>query len=353
MFEQYEYGHLPPQPESVTVEPSDSRPGPDATSERETWTIRLKQGVKTLVLHASLTRPKGAPGPLAVVIRPNSYPGARPIAKSATSPAKAAEVPPDDAKLYLDAGIATLEFDLQEIAVDNKEQFASSGIHSLLETPIDAGALMAWAWGFHRMVDAVATDTRLDSQKIIVTGHSRYGKAALVAGAFDERIALTVPNHSGCGGASPYRFLYGKSESLPVIVGRFPHWFQRDLARFVGHLPRLAVDQHELRALVAPRGLLVTEGTKDAWCNPEGSQLAHRASAEVYNFLGVPDRVAIRFRPVAHVITSADVVEYAGFLFEGKSLPSEFNQLPYPEEQNGFSWHAPATKQAAEATPAP
>ncbi len=70
---------------------------------------------------------------------------------------------------------------------------------------------MAWAWGVHRVIDAIEKVDRIDAKKVIVTGHSRYGKAALVAGAFDERIALTVPSHAGCAGGAPYRFIYGKS----------------------------------------------------------------------------------------------------------------------------------------------
>ena len=353
LFEEYEYGHLPPRPESLTVERSVPHDGPVPTSAREAWAITLGQGTKTLVVHATLTVPKSAAGPLPVVIRPNAYPGAPPTPSTSDAAKPAAPPRPGDISTYLDAGIAVLEFNLAEVAVDNKDRFASSGIHTLFAAPLDAGALMAWAWGFHRLVDAVLTDGRLDPGKIIVTGHSRFGKAALVAGAFDERIALTVPNHSGCGGAAPYRFLYGKSEALHNIVGRFPYWFQRDLTRFVGQVPRLPVDQHELRALVAPRALLVTEGTNDAWCNPEGSQLAHQASAEVYRFLGVPGQVAIRFRPVGHIITSVDVVEYVNHLWRDQPLPAEFNQFPYPEESHGFAWKAPAAARALEPKRAP
>ena len=83
------------------------------------------------------------------------------------------------------------------------------------------------------MIDAVETMDAIDSTKVVVTGHSRYGKAALVAGAFDERIGLTVPSHSGCGGTAPYRLIYGNSEQLHNIVGFAPHWFRPDFNQFV------------------------------------------------------------------------------------------------------------------------
>src|SRR5262249_45979715 len=203
------------------------------------------------------------------------------------------------------------------------------------------GGLMAWAWGVSRVLDALETVDQIDAKKAIVTGHSRYGKAALIAGAFDDRIALTVPSHSGCAGCSPYRFIYGKSEQLHNIVGAFPHWFRSDFKQFVGNVERLPVDQHQLIALVAPRALLATEGTNDAWINPEGSQLTHVAAKKVYEFLKAGDKISIRFRPVGHVPSLEDLLDYADHVFFNKTLPEEFGKLSYKEEKNGFTWDVP------------
>lgn len=93
---------------------------------------------------------------------------------------------------------------------------------------------------------------------------------------------------------------------------------------------------------MAPRALLTTEGTKDAWTNPQGSQLTNRAAAEVYKFLDAGDRISIRFRPVGHIPSNDDLVEFADHVFFGKPLSGEFGQLAYPEEPNGFTWKAPA-----------
>ncbi len=386
LFEEYEYGHLPPKPESIVVVRGAPTPGPIADSLTQTMEITLGQADRKLVLHASLTWPKEATGRLPVVVRPGAYPGARPattgINRNAPvqvtrtyTPRNSTRVPimgnpvvyrprlrpatietgfikalgaalATDIPVYLARGIAVVEFNLIEVAADKKDQIATSGVYRLFDGKLDAGGLMAWAWGFHRIVDAIETDGRLDASKIIVTGHSRYGKAALVAGAFDERIALTVPNHSGAGGAAPYRFLFGKSEALHNIAGAFPYWFRPDFGRFIGQVSRLPVDQHELRALVAPRAVLVVEGTNDAWSNPEGSQLAHRAALAVYTFLGVPEKIAIRFRPVGHIVTSQDVAEYADHLWRGAPLADEFNKLPYPEAKDAFHWKAPEVKPA-------
>jgi hypothetical protein len=175
----------------------------------------------------------------------------------------------------------------------------------------------------------------------VVTGHSRYGKAALVAGAFDDRIAVTVPSHSGCGGAAPYRFIYAKNEQLNDVARNFPHWFRPDFNQFVDKVQRLPVDQHLLLALVAPRPLMNTEGTQDIWINPQGAQLTHLAAKKVYEFLNAGDNISTRYRPVGHVPSNDDLMDFADHVFFKKSLPDEFGKLPYKEDKSGFTWDGP------------
>ena len=345
LFETVEYGHLPPKPEAMDVARGEVKPDDAAQADRQDLEVTLKQGEKSLVLHVSLTLPRGAKGPFPVVVqggfgRPA---GARPAnAPAKDVPAKKAFVPrPDRHRIFTDRGYAVAEIPLNEVAADNKDRARSSGVYQLFGDDIDCGALMAWAWGVSRVIDAIEADPRIDAKKIVVTGHSRYGKMALIAGAFDERIALTVPSHSGAGGAAPYRFIFGKSEQLQNIAGAFPYWFRPDFHRFVGRVDRLPIDQHELKALVAPRALLSTEGTQDAWTNPEGSQLTYLAAKKVYAFLGVPDRISIRFRPVGHVPSNEDLLEFADHVFFGKPLADAFGKLEYPEPATGIDWDAP------------
>ena len=229
----------------------------------------------------------------------------------------------------------------QQLAPDNKDRARTIGVYKLFDDKIDCGGLMAWAWGMHRVIDALETVDQIDAAKVIVTGHSRYGKAALVAGAFDERITLTVPSHSGCAGAAPYRFIYGKSEQLHNIVGFAPHWFKPDFNQFVGKVECLPVDQHLLLALVAPRALLSTEGTQDAWTNPEGAQLTHVAAKKVYDFLKAGDKISIRYRPVGHIPNNDDLLDYADHVFFAKPLSDEFGKLPYKEGKTAFTWDVP------------
>jgi hypothetical protein len=154
-------------------------------------------------------------------------------------------------------------------------------------------------------VDYLETLPEADKTRIAVTGHSRGGKAALLAGALDERIALTAPNNSGCMGAGCTRVPHD-GESLERIASVFPYWFSTRLAEFVGRETRLPFDQHSVKALVAPRALLSTEGLEDRWANPDGAQLTHDAAKPVFDFLGASDKIGIVFRPGGHGHTPED-----------------------------------------------
>ena len=95
-------------------------------------------------------------------------------------------------------------------------------------------------------------------------------------------------------------------------------------------------------ALVAPRALLMTEGTNDAWTNPQGSQLACLAGLRVYEFLGAADQISIRFRPVGHVPSDEDVLDFADHVFMRKPLPAEFGTRVPRKSPTAFGWTAPA-----------
>ena len=168
------------------------------------------------------------------------------------------------------------------------------------------GAIAAWAWGYHRAVDALAQIDLTDPARVAVVGHSRGGKAALLAGATDTRIALTSANNSGAGGAGCFRWLGPGAESLADVTQAFPHWFGPELAAYAGREQTLPFDLHFLKALVAPRALLTTEALDDLWANPEGTRLTHNAARKVYELLGAADNIAIHYRPGGHDHAPAD-----------------------------------------------
>jgi hypothetical protein len=330
-----EYGHLPPAPEEMEVNVGEPTPFGDNGAKELPVELTLRQDDRELVLNLRVVLPAGS-DKVPVLIQPTFFNRRnRPVNQ------EFANRFPDPAQQVVDRGYAYAEFLATEVAADNKEQASNGGIYELFGKDIDCGGLMAWAWGFHRVIDALEEVERIDTDKVVITGHSRYGKAALVAGAFDDRIAVTAPSHSGCGGAAPYRFIYGKSEQLHNVVGNFPYWFRPGFDQFVDHVDRLPVDQHLLLAAVAPRALLSTEGTEDYWINPEGSQLTYLAAKEVYKFLGADDKISIHFREVGHIPNNGDVLDFADHVFFDKPLDQQFGKLPYPVAKNGYSWKAP------------
>jgi hypothetical protein len=168
------------------------------------------------------------------------------------------------------------------------------------KSPGDAacGAIAMWAWGVHRMIDYLVTQPELDSARIAVTGHSRLGKTALLAAAFDDRVALAIPHQAGCGGTGPSRSKNPKAESVKRINTSFPHWFDDHFKKFNDDVDRLPFDQNCLLALCAPRPVLYTNGVEDQWANP-GGQLEMMVSASaVYKLYGKDGLSAAELPPL-------------------------------------------------------
>lgn len=148
----------------------------------------------------------------------------------------------------------------------------------------DWGTLRAWAWGLSRVVDYLETRSDIDHRRICATGHSRLGKTALVAAAFDDRIALVAPHQSGTGGCALSRD--NDQETIARITHVFPHWFNGTFPKFAGHEDQLPVDQHLLMCLVAPRPIFDSEGDQDKWANGSSGLRALKAADKVDKFLG-------------------------------------------------------------------
>lgn len=220
----------------------------------------------------------------------------------------------------LHRGYAFAQFNRVEIAAD------------MPGPPPAVGALAAWAWGYHRALDALLPLAWVDAARIAVVGHSRGGKAALLAGATDTRITLTSANNSGAGGAGCWRMCGPGAETLADITRAFPHWFGPLLAAYAGRERDLTFDQHFLKALVAPRALLTTEALDDLWANPVGTWHTHQAARQVFDWLGVPQKLAIRFRAGGHAHTPQDwhaLLDFADHAFRGAPRPAGLD-LPPP-----------------------
>jgi dienelactone hydrolase len=164
------------------------------------------------------------------------------------------------------------------------------------------GCLAGWAWGFHRCVDYLVTDADIDTNRIAAVGHSRNGKTALLAAAFDERIALAIPHQAGCGGTAPSRGRIG--ESVKRINTSFPHWFNAEFKQFNDQPERLPFDQHCLVALMAPRPVLLSNAQEDQWANPSGQFEVLQAAEPVYRFLKAGRLDAKEMPPLGKLVDS-------------------------------------------------
>jgi hypothetical protein len=182
----------------------------------------------------------------------------------------------------------------------------------------DWGALSAWGWGASRLLDYFQTDKAVDAKRVGVTGHSRAGKAALVAMAFDERFAIGYISSSGHGGAKLHRRKYG--ETIENVANTYYHWMAGNYLKYTGRWDTLPVDSHELIALCAPRpvflsggngpGPLNPDGTvpvNDAWIDPRGSFMAAVGAGPVYKLLGGKDLGTATFPEIDTPIIEGDL----------------------------------------------
>ncbi len=231
----------------------------------------------------------------------------------------------------VDRGYAVATFYCGDIEPDQTNATtgirAFLGLNSSLPPPKDTGVIAAWAWGLSRVVDYLRAQKEIDRARIIAVGHSRLGKAAILAAAFDERIAMVVPLQAGCGGTAPARGTIG--ESVKAINDRFPHWFNDEFKKFNTQPERLPFDQDCLIAMVAPRLVLIGCAREDTWSNPSGQFEMLRAADGAYRLMGVQglnetqmpeinhlvgDHLAHYIRPGKHAVTKDDwkfVLDYA------------------------------------------
>ncbi|HEY7774285.1 MAG TPA: malectin domain-containing carbohydrate-binding protein [Marinagarivorans sp.] len=264
----YLYGEKPPKPDSVSGSVSASR-----------ISVNVSHEGRDLSFSATVTTPSGS-GPFPAVI--------------------AFSAAPEMSALFRQNGVAVINFNSADLAADTSS--LTGPFFSLYQGQTNAGLLTAWSWGVSRLIDVIeANPGVINAQRLAVTGCSRLGKAAFVAGAFDGRIALTIPVESGVGGLSSLKLIpdlngpgAGGEQPSHATTGYRP-WFSPSAFTLVNQTDRLPVDTHQVVGLIAPRGLLVIDnhGRLTDWrgLNFESTYAATIAGKRIYQALGVEDAV--------------------------------------------------------------
>jgi hypothetical protein len=190
----------------------------------------------------------------------------------------------------------------------------------------DWGALRAWAWGASRALDYLETDKAVDGNRVGLEGVSRYGKATLVAVAYDPRFAIAFVSSSGEGGAKLHRRDWGEIVENLAGSGEY-HWMAGNFIKYAGplHWNDLPVDSHELIALCAPRPVFISSGSTngDAWVDPKGMFLAAVGAGPVYRLLGKEDLGMTEFPPIESALTNGEIAfrQHSGGHTDGPNWP--------------------------------
>lgn len=293
------YGPVPPGPERLEV-----ALGAHAR-------VARLQGGPTLTGYRLRAVVNGAIVPLGVqVLRPAAA-GRRPLVIDGD----AGWWPPSDEAVtaLLERGVALARLDRTEVAFD--DQATPDGrprgpLPDALQAG-DTGALAHWAWALQRALDLVQTLDWVDPERLALSGFSRGGKAALLAGAWDERARVVHAHASGAGGAASSRLVPDGAERLADVVARFPTWFAPGASLLATDPSALPFDQHALIAAIAPRTVVLTCGLGDAWANPIGTAHAVAAARPAFTRLGADDALVWRVRPGGHALEAADLVVLA------------------------------------------
>jgi hypothetical protein len=302
-FERLQYGRAPGRPAEQRFEVFDKgTPALGGKALRRQATIHLAKDPAAPTIQLVEYLPANAAGPVPMLlmigfsapsatfddpgIRPSLVWDAQTMTKVAAGASPGGKI---DITPFLDAGIGVTSYYYGDVEPD----FAAGYPHGIRSfyakgapQPTDGwGAVAAWAWSLSRVQDYLETDPAVDAKRVAIFGASRLGKAALWAGARDERFRAVIACCSGKGGAALMRRNYGGT-----IAGDPPggtdYWWAGGFRQFPGKEDSLPMDTHMLLALIAPRAVLLQTGKYDHAADPRGEFLAALAAEPVYELLG-------------------------------------------------------------------
>ncbi|HEV2379063.1 MAG TPA: alpha/beta fold hydrolase [Terriglobia bacterium] len=313
-FEHWVYGKMPPPPDNLRSVVTQTRREGDVTA-RE---LRLEFGPEHRgILHIHLFIPDGK-GPFPVFLTN------QPLTSSWIHPA-------------IRRGYLACIYDATDPvfgATDDSDRFID------VYPDFDFACIARWAWAAMRAVDYLCKLPEVDPARIGITGHSRNSKQALLAAAFDERIGAVVASSGTSGECLPWRYCtldFWGTGSIESITGgpHNTHWFHPRLRYFAGREDKLPVDQHQLMALVAPRGLMMYAAYSEHEGNAFGYEQAYRSVLRVYRFLGREENIQLHLRYGEHDFIPNHVENYINF------FDSVFGRHKYPKSEtwiNGYTF---------------
>jgi glucuronyl esterase-like protein len=335
--QKYIYGEKPPRPEKVS-----------GTVSADAVSVDVQHEGKGIHFSAEVVLPPHGQAPFPAIINLGK--------RTAFGGTRLGEA------FILEQGVAIIYYNHNELGIEGKPE-ASRGLpnpglfYDIYGGNHPAGLLMAWAWGASRILD-VLSDSRsnvLDARAIGVTGCSRNGKGAFTVGAFDERIALTIPQETSTGGVPAYRIVdvtSGAERTNHNYNGL--NWLSNDFQPFVEHAARLPIDSHEVVALVAPRGLLVLDNPHIPQFAASAAHTAVVAGMTVYGALGALDNVSYISDVADEKHCAAGKPEYAEPLIQSIATflkherPAAPTMKPSPKATGNpaqwMSWQAPTLR---------
>lgn len=266
LIQHYELGAKPTPPTPTNL---------SASFASNKLSVKVTEGSNSITLSADVALPSGS-GPFPVIIGMDTG-GTGSLPSS----------------IFTSRNIARITFHSSDLTPQSPSR-GQGAIYKLYPDP-KVGSMILWAWGVSRIIDGLektAADTKVDLSRIAVTGCSYAGKMALYAGAFDERIALTIPQESGGGGEAAWRVSATMTGTEDLEHAQGTSWYHQDLKQYKNaDAPKLPFDQHELAAMVAPRALLTIGNPDIDYLASESGYVSMKAATEVYKALGVPDRI--------------------------------------------------------------
>ena len=292
----------------------------------DTLIVDVTVNGETLTIHSVIQYPEGD-GPFPAIIGIGRGAGSLPQ------------------QIFEERNIAMISFPFWEV-MQHTQKRGTEPLNRLYPDNIEMGNYAAWPWGVSRLIDGleiVGADSRIDLKHLAISGCSFAGKMALWSGAFDERIALTIAQEPGGGGAAAWRV----SETLGHVetLGNTNFaWFKESMRQYSNeNVNRLPMDHHELCALVAPRALLVFGNPDYEWLADEAGYVSCVAARKVWEKFGIEDRMGYSFIDghMHCMLPQSQWPELEAFVDKfllGKDVPTDVQVAPMFEDVDTAKW---------------